>query len=430
MKPWRQWFVVGTVVLSSCFPGVVLAASEVDILLDKLVDKGILTNLEAGDIRREISGTKEERNTQLAKEIVPESARNWKWGGDLRLRDDYRNRTGSGTSVNRQRIRFRYGFNAQVSDALNVGARLATGNTTDPTSTNQSFDTVFNHKVLVLDRAFATYSPQIPGLADLTVTGGIIENPFWVVGPLVWDDEVNFDGAAVHLAKEFGPVTLFTTNGIFPLETGITEAATLWSAQGGAVFKPFPEADQETLKHLTLTGALAYHDYMNVTNPVSEQPNGGSVTTSVISTAGGAKGNTAGVADFNLLNPTLELASQYEEVPFALFGDLVHNTSLASSNNNGFMLGVKVGKARIPFDLVKGWEAGYFFERLEPDATFGPFTDGDFGNGGTNHRGHAWWVQLATLKNSSVQLKYYNTQELEGSKNHADTFQADWVTTF
>ena len=80
--------------------------------------------------------------------------------------------------------------------------------------------------------------------------------------------------------------------------------------------------------------------------------------------------------------------------------------------------------------LLKGWEGGYFFQRLAPDATFGPYTDGDFGNGGTNHRGHVWWVTLATMKNSSVQLKYFTTKELKGAKNHADTFQADWVTKF
>ena len=435
MKTWRQWLVVGAVVLS-CLPGVARAASEVDILLDTLVDKGVLTNLEAGDIRREISGTKEERNKQLAKEIVPESARNWKWSGDLRLRNESRNRTGSGQDVYRQRIRFRYGFDATVNDQLKVGARLATGSTTDPVSTNQSLNTAFNHKNILLDRAFAEYSPEIPGITKTKLAGGIIENPFWVAGPLVWDDDLNFDGAAVHLERQIGPVSLFSNEGAFSLQTDTTENAVLWSTQNGAIFTPFSSSEKELLKNFRVTGAVAYHDYQNVTNPFSENAAfalaGGVAAGTTVSApaAGNLKGNTAGVADFNLLNPTLEIGSQYQDVPFSLFGDLVHNTSLASSNNNGFMIGLKLGKARIPFDRLKGWEAGYFFERLEPDATFGPFTDSDFGNGGTNHRGHAWWVKLATLKNSSLQLKYFNAQEVEGGKNHADTFQADWVTKF
>ena len=424
MGRWTQWLLVWVVVLF-LVPAAAWASSEVDILLNKLVAKGILTNDDASEIRKEISTTKETRNQELAKELVPDSSRNWTWSGDLRLRNEYRNRTGSGQDVNRQRIRFRYGFDAKVSNDLRVGARLATGTTSDPISTNQSFNTAFNHKTIVLDRAFAAYSPELPGITEFKVAGGIIENPFWTVGQLVWDDDLNFDGAAVHLAKAFGPmVTVFTNDGVFALTTDITEAATLWSAQGGLIIKPFPDAEDGLRKHLKVTGALAYHDYKNVTNPVSEQG-----TTSTIVTAGGFKGNNSDLQDLNLFNPTLEVSTQAADIPFGLFGDLVHN-SAAQNGDNGFLIGMKLGKATIPFDLKKGWEGGYYFERLEPDATLGAFTDSDFDGGGTDHRGHVWWVKLATLKNSTLQLKYFNTQGLKGAKNHADTFQADWVTKF
>jgi len=289
-------------------------------------------------------------------------------------------------------------------------------------SANQSFDVSFNKVNFLLDRAFIEYSPELAGLEEFHVTGGIIENPFWGVGQLVWDDDLNFDGAAVHLAKTLGPVTFFTNDGVFSLQTDITEAAALWSTQGGLIIKPFPDSSQVLLKNLKVTGALAYHDYQNVTNPLSES--------TALATAGGLKGNTSGIADLNLLNPTFEVTSQYQDIPFGLFGDFIHNTALASSNNNGFQLGLKVGKARVPFDLKKGWEGGYYFERLEPDATLGAFTDSDFGNGGTNHLGNVWWVKFAVLKNSSLQLKYLSAEELKGSKNHVDTFQADWVTKF
>ncbi len=419
---WR-WLLIGALVLG-CLPRVAQAESEVEILLDALVQNGTITPVQAGQIRRQIAETKETRNKQMAKEIVPDSARNWKWGGDIRLRNEYRNRTGTGQDVNRQRVRFRYGFDAKVTDNLKVGARLATGSTTDPVSTNQTFDQSFNHNAFVLDRAFAEYTPEIPGITELKLSGGKVENPFWLVGPLVWDDDLNFDGAAVHLAEDLSPTaSVFTNNGVFLLQSGITEAASLWSTQGGVMLKPFPDSEEELLKNLKLTGAIAYHDYKNVTNPLSES--------TALTTAGGLKGNTSGIRDLNLLNPTFELGSQYMDVPFGVFSDWVHNTAISSGNNNeGFMVGVKAGKARIPFDLLKGWEVGYFFQRLEPDAAFGAFTDSDFGNGGTNHLGHVWWLKLATLKNSSIQLKYFTTKEVTGSKNHADTFQTDWVTKF
>lgn len=415
----RWWGVIGVWLVG--WAPMTAWASDVDILLDKLVARNILTSTDAKEIREEMKQAHTVNTEQLAKEIVPDSARRWTWNGDIRLRNEYRNRTGTGQDVNRQRIRFRYGFEAKVAEGLKVGARLATGNTTDPISTNQSFDTSFNHKAIVLDRAFVTYAPAVMEGLDLKLTGGIVENPFWIVSQLVWDDDLNFDGAAVHLAKTLGPVTLFTNDGIFPLQTGITEAATLWSSQGGIAITPFAQSKNEIRQHLKATAAVAYHDYKNVTNPLSES--------SAVTTAGGSKGNNSDIQDLNLFNPTLEVASQYAEIPFSAFSDWVHNTA-AESGDNGFQIGFRVGRASVPFDLKKGWEGGYYFERLEPDATFGAFTDSDFGNGGTNHRGHAWWVKLATLKSSSVQLKYFNTQELKGAKNHADTFQADWVTKF
>ena len=434
MNSWRQWVVAGVFVVGG-LSEVASAESEVDILLNKLVEKGVLSDVEAGQIRREVSESKETRNKALAKEIVPDSARNWKWGGDIRLRNENRNRTGSGTNINRQRIRFRYGFEAKVADDLKVGARFATGSATEPVSTNQSFNNAFNRNNFFLDRAFVEYSPEIPGLDKTVFTGGIMERPFWVVGPLVWDDDLSFSGASLKLEKKLIPqATFFSTSGIFPLQTDVTEAANIWATQGGVALKPFDSAENELLKHLKVTTALAYYDYQNVTNPFSEndafaQAGGASTQTPASPSAAQLKGNTAGVADFNLLNPTFEVASQYRDVPCSLFGDLVHNTAVSASNN-GFHIGVRLGKARVPFDLLKGWEGGYFFQRLAPDATFGPYTDGDFGNGGTNHRGHVWWVTLATMKNSSVQLKYFTTKELKGAKNHADTFQADWVTKF
>jgi len=421
MRRGQGWLLAGALAIGG-LPGAASAASEVDIVLNKLVEKGILTSEDASQIRREVAAeAKAEQNPQVAKEVLPDSSRNWTWSGDLLLREEYRNRTGSGNDANRQRIRFRYGVEAKVADQLRVGARLTTGNTTDPGSPNQSFSTSFNHKSFFLDRAFVEYSPELPFLSRARLSGGMIENPFWTVGQLVWDDDLSFDGAAMRLSRAVGPVTLFMNDGVFALQTDVTEAASLWSAQGGVIITPFTGAGEEALKHLKLTGSLAYHDYVNLTRSHGKN--------TAQATAGGLKGNSADLKDLNLLNPTVEMSSQLATIPFGVFGDWVHNTA-ASSSGEGFQVGLKVGEATVPFDLRKGWEGGYYFERLQPDATFGAFTDSDFGNGGTNHTGQVWWVKLAALKHSAIQLKYYNTHEVKGSKNNADTFRADWISRF
>lgn len=424
----KRWLLAGALVLSG-FPAVAQAESEVDILLNMLVENGTLTPVQAGQVRRQIAETKESRNKQLAKEIVPDSSRNWKWKGDLRLRDEFRNRQGTGADTHRFRIRFRYGFEGKVSDQLKASARIATGSTTDPISTNQNFDTFFNKKTIVVDLANLEYTPDVPGISKVSVIGGIMENPIWTVTPMVWDGDLSWDGAALKISQEMGPTTLFSNSGIFSLDTDETETASLWVTQAGASVKPFPDAEGEFLKNLKLTSALAYHDYRNVANsakagtdPITREAD-----------------NTSGAKDFNQLNPSIELASQVAEIPFSLFGDWVHNTSASSTGNDGWAFGVKLGKATIPWSLTKGWEAGYMFERLERDAAFDEFVDSDFGGGGTNRRGNVAWFTLAVLKNSTLGAKCFfrqDTLENFGSaatlaqESREDRLQVDWVTKF
>jgi hypothetical protein len=419
----------------SSLPGTVLAASEVDILLEKLVEKNILTNVEAGLIRREISETKETRNKELAKEIVPDSARNWKWKGDLRLRNEYRNQEGTGTARNRQRIRFRYGFEGKVSDQLKVNARIATGSSTtsaiangatspDPVSTNQSFDTNFGKVGINLDLANLEYTPAVPVVSQVKLIGGIMESPFWSVGPLVFDGDLSYSGAAAKISQEMGPATLFANNGVFSLDTDETEPAVLWVTQGGVAYMPWKDTAEEFLKNLKLTTAIAYQDYMNVTT----------ATKSGTDILAREAQNSSRATDFNQINPTIELASQWAGVPMSVYGDWVHNTSAPSENNDGFQLGLKVGKAKTPLDLKTGWEGGYYFQQLQRDATFDEFADSDFLDGGTNNHGHVFFVTLAALKHSTVGMKYFVTQQIERvvspGKDHEDRVQLDWVTKF
>ena len=421
---WWRWGFVAVWMLAGA-PRVAQASSEMELLLNKLVEKGILTSTEATQIRQEVAA---EQNDQAAsakpaaKESASAASPNWQWNGDLMLRHEFRNRTGSGQNTTRQRVRLRVGFDAKVSEHLKAGARLATGSASDPISTLQTFNTSFNRVTFLVDRAYLEYTPMLHGLTETKITGGIIENPFWTPSQLVWDEDLNFDGAALHLAKHIGSVRLAANSGLFALQSDMTETAALWSVQGVASVQPFADATEEALKQLKLTGSLAYHDYQNVTR--------GKSSATAMATAGGTKGNNATLRDVNLINPAVQLATQIAGFPVTTYADYVHNTAAVAGQNDGVQLGVSVGQATVPWDLKHGWQAGYFFERLEPDATFGAFTYSDFGGSGTNHRGHLWWMKLATLKNSYLILKYVNTRELKGAKNHFDTVQIDWLTKF
>jgi len=166
-----------------------------------------------------------------------------------------------------------------------------------------------------------------------------------------------------------------------------------------------------------VTGALAYYDYSNA------------FKNAVINTPTGSGANTAQAENFNELNPTVAIATRFGALPASVFAEYVHNTA-AASYNDGYHVGFKLGNAVKPWSLTEGWEAGYFFQRLEADAAFDGFVDGDINGGGTNHRGHAYFTTLAVLANSAVTLKYFDAEELAVSKNREDRLQVDWVTKF
>ena len=180
---------------------------------------------------------------------------------------------------------------------------------------------------------------------------------------------------------------------------------------------------------MTLTGALAYHDYKNVLNRAK-------AGTDIVNNLATNSTNLTILPDVNILNPSVELATKLGGLPLALAGDWVHNTS-AEDEANGYYVGVKLGKAKNPvfsfangLNLKDGWEAGYFWQRLETNAQFDEFADSDFGGGGTNHKGNVWYIKLGALKNSTIGIKWFDTEEVTGAKNHFDTVQMDWVTAF
>jgi len=129
-------------------------AQNADSLIDKLVEKGILTTKEAQNLREEAD--KDFTRAYQSKSGLPDWVTNLRLGGDIRLRYDgifAEPPTGALPTVtdrNRLRYRLRVGVTATMLDDLEVGMRLtssenkSTGNNYmgDPISGN---DTLTNN---------------------------------------------------------------------------------------------------------------------------------------------------------------------------------------------------------------------------------------------------------------------------------------------
>jgi len=439
---WLAFILLGGLSLSCPRPA---AASETDALLNKLVQKGILSSEEAQEVRNEMakeSGPAAESRAADTKDVVKKMAGGtWldtvKWGGDLRLRFEQQMREPA-VDRTRERYRLRFGFVAKPWDPLEVGVRLASagasttaGNGGDPLATNQTFTSSFDKKPIFVDQAYAKYTPWKAGtgpLSGLSVTGGKMEIPFVTIPEgIVWDNDITPEGAAIQwkdpanlpLLDRILPVRPFANVGAFQISELANDEGDpgIIGYQAGAdIDLPFWGAGFQP--------SVAYYDFVGIkgiaTANVTGAPAGNTTTSGRFTT------------DYNLVTTQGKLT--FPSVlgqPVALLADYTYNNykhvgggseADAVDDGGGTTFGMEVGKVTEKFG---SWKAYVFRKRVEPDATFGTFSDSDFGSGGTNHKGYILGAQMGLNKWASVGVKYFRTDEIEGTQNKVDTFQAD-----
>jgi len=404
-KGWWISVILGGALLSSGAPAL---ASEVDILINKLVEKKILTAQEAKEIRREV---KEESRRlvqtpepatppvpapEQPKGVLPDWIRNTQWFGNLRLR--YEGQLKNYTDDrHRERFRLRLGFKTHPVDSLEVGVRLATGGAGTPTSTNQTLTDTFDNKEIRVDRAYAQFTPW----KWLSIIGGKMGIPFKKTDT-AWDSDVTPEGVALRLKSQSdGPIQPFATIAAFQVDelSGDAGDPGLLGFQGGA------RVELPWGRDWSWTPSIAYYDFTGIDgklpSTITNAPNGNSTD---------ATGSFRD--DFDLIHaiskikiPSLPALNK----PVTLLGDWVHNTD-AADDDTGYQIGFKVGKVT---DQTGSWEASYSWKRLESDATFGALTDGDFGLGGTGHKGHKLGVKVGLAKHWSAALTYFRVDDIE-----------------
>jgi uncharacterized protein YwqG len=79
--------------------------------------------------------------------------------------------------------------------------------------------------------------------------------------------------------------------------------------------------------------------------------------------------------------------------------------------NEGSQWGVIFGKAK----EKNTFEVAYFRKSVETDATVADVSDSDFGDGGTNRKGHILWVAYAPEDWMLLSVKHFNTEVINPS---------------
>ncbi|WP_018508387.1 putative porin [Thiobacillus thioparus] len=397
---------------------------------------------------------------------VPEWVERLKWEGDIRLRfqddlyakgNDIPNSfAGYGINLNntsetreRLRLRARLGLLAKITDNVSAGFRITTGDTSDPVSTNQTLGTTFNKYSLVLDRAYAKVTPW----EWLSVSGGRIPHPFFSTD-LVWDDDVNFEGAAASFtpwSRENWDWKPFATIGAFPLQsvesspTNLAKNKWLYAAQLGLNWRAGPDTRWRF--------GLAYYDYRNIkgipnTDPFQPHlydataPGYRQKGNSLFDISLGGTGTWALAADYQLANLTamVDLA-QFEPVHVILTGDVVKNIGYDSAEVQqrmgagyqartlGWNTKLTVGMPKV--DKEGDWQAFLGYRNLQRDATLDAFTDSDFNLGGTNSKGFYLGGLYGIDRNSWLGVKWLSADSIDGPLSFGvDVLQVDFNAKF
>lgn len=365
---------------------------------------------------------------------------------------------------NRLRARFRLGMKAKVNDRFDVGARLVTGNSSDPVSTNQTQGTYAQKWQSSFDLAYLRYTSYEK---QLIVNAGRIENPFFG-SDLVWDSDLTFEGVAASywwmrssgIMDEFRSFDPFVTVGVFPI--GEVERSSedkwLYAAQTGFQY--------EFSSQSRLTAALAYYSYDNIVgerNPIQDGTDFDYTAPAFMQ-----KGNTL----FDIRNtatttpplPALfalasdyDLANFYVEYDIANFAPIHVIVAADYVKNLGFDTGevaARVGteinervegyQARVTIGWpqvakARDWQVSMIYRYLERDAVLDAFTDSDFHGGGTDADGYIIKFDYGLYDNVAMTLRWLSSNEVDGDsypmtlgsgKLGIDTLQVDLNAKF
>jgi hypothetical protein len=385
---------------------------------------------------------------------------------------------------NRLRERLRLAIDADITEGLSAGIRLATGNIRNPTSTNQTLGNMGDRYDFRVDRAFLKYDLlDDEKFSWLNLTGGRIVNPFFTAGSeLVWDEDLSFEGASASVRHRFGNSdslgeigsngpTVFATVGAFPLSESAFSTNNKWLF-GGQTGLDWGFANQDNLKV-----SVGYFDYQNIkANSINDTINhtcdvanqdvrfsvpqfmqyGNSLTP--ICQGGTARKPSANLSglvglasDYKILNLNIAYdLALFAPHHFKLSADYAQNLGfnlndiqsryktvygagslyvpINSASNTGWQVRADLGWPKV--DVGGHWSVFSFYKYLGSDAVLDAYTDSDLHLGGTNVKGWVLGGNYGLMKNVWLTGRWLSGNVITGPQYGVDLLQFDINTRF
>ncbi|HTG45749.1 MAG TPA: putative porin [Verrucomicrobiae bacterium] len=415
-------------------------AQSSDALIDKLVDKGILTVKEAKDLKEEAD--KGFTSGNQVKTGLPDWVSNLRVGGDFRGRfENFSSDDPRWSDRQRFRYRIRPGIFATLKDNFELGFRLTSSEPTgnfggDPISGNTTFQDNASKKFVYIDLAYAKWTALNNALWSGVLTAGKMENPF-VYSEMIFDADYTPEGFAQQFSLKLAEAHALKLNvGEFVLDEISQSGGGLRASRDPFMFGAQVRLESVWNNKITTSvglGALL----ITSEEGLSETPAGANIrvadssgTTQTLPGSAASStvpnlnaGNTRNAAGMlaHSFNPwtadaavtyTLESFPTYSAAfPIRLGVEYLNNPA-ADTQNDAYAIGITFGKSG-----KKGlWEISYRWKHLEADAWYEEVVDSDFGaigagNGryfaGTNVEGHILKASYSPFDSLTLGVSYF-----------------------
>jgi polyhydroxyalkanoate synthesis regulator phasin len=398
------------------------AATSVDALLEKLVEKGTFTKEEARKLKGDIAADEKLIQEDSFQRNLPSWVQSMKVKGDIRLRYQYEESQTSVAARNRFRTRYRLGLEMTPVKDVKVAAGLASGGT-DPRSTNVTWENTFERPDIRLDYSSIEYTAA----PWAKVVGGkfIFTDYFWQTTDMMFDTDINPYGVSANLQRDLFPelgIKGFVNGGLWVIDEANSGKGTdpfMTYLQGGLAYKKDQVDGKLAATYFGFNGVKGY-DLDNENNTNTQVANA-------------ADANLKYDYDSVAVSAEVGVSKIFGGLPFdiddriAIFADMVNNPE-PSDLNMGWASGFVFGSAKV--DGMGQWQVKYQYVDLGKDAFPDVFPDSDRLGGRTDIYSHEAMLTVGLLKNVSFGLDYYASNRNKGTDNQESLIQGDLVVKF
>jgi hypothetical protein len=267
---------------------------------------------------------------------------------------------------NRERLRLRIGFEGQLSEDFFGGVGLATGDLTEPVSTNQTLTGFFNRKAIGWDKGYITYAPR--KAKWFQVTGGKFAYT-WAKSAMTMDSDINPEGFSQKLSFNVNNSVVKSVSfvGMQMLMSEVSKGADSFAAGGQIASK------LQLGSRVTMSPAFTVINWRN-TDAIAAAVKSGSITGNAMTNLTNAD-KTAYLSKFMYLDTILDMnvKTPWARFQWKVMLDYVNNPRAVSNANHGYWIETALGQTKEKGDF----QIGYTYARVEQDAIIAAFGESD-----------------------------------------------------